>query len=257
MTVELVEALGGRFLGRRLTVVVAGTTVELDLDGLRAETDAPASSDLFTFWSELPGAREMKRLTRAVTGFPLGGGGAGADTVDRVIVEASDVTIDGHPVGDVVATIGDVRVSYGTAPELVTGPIELRVASSRSHVVAWLARRFTDWEVALAPGGKVAARPPGGRLTALVAPEGLDGDAVVLHVVGVRLLGRDVRLPRRLVRRVVQPLPALPKDLVLVGARVGDPELDIQLHHPGLRLPIRPEHLRAAVREGVGLLRFG
>ena len=173
-----------------------------------------------------------------------------------MFIDASEVTIDEHAVGAVHAVVRDVRITYGTATEVVTGSIDLQVRSTRQHVVDWLSRAFGDWEIALADGGLVAARPPGRRLTGLVQPEGVDGNDAVLHVVGVRVLGRDVRLPKRFVRRVVQPLPPLPQDLELGLTQIGDPDIEVALGHPGLRLPVRPEHLRAAVREGVSLLRL-
>lgn len=255
MAVELLEAVSGRFLGRNLTVEVGGTKVALHLDDVRAETDAPASSDLSVWWLARSAARQAARWNPALSGrAPQEERGT---SIDRVLIEASSASIDDHLVGDVVATAQDVRMDYGTTTEIVIGPVELEVHSTRQHVVDWLARVVAGWQVALAENGLVAARPPGRRLTLLVRPDGVKGNAAVLDVVGISALGRQFALPRRLVRRIVHPLPTLPNGLELVSVALNGEAVDVCFQHPGLRLPIRPEHVRAAVREGVASLRLG
>lgn len=90
----------------------------------------------------------------------------------------------------------------------------------------------------------------------LVRPVSVDAAAATLDVVGVRVVGRAVTIPRRFVRRVVQPLPDLPSDLELIQVRLRGDLVEVSLRSAGLRLPIRPEHVRSAVREGVALLRM-
>jgi hypothetical protein len=89
------------------------------------------------------------------------------------------------------------------------------------------------------------------RFTLLTRPELLEGRNLRVVIVGVVLFGRDVKFPRRFWRERTLELPAPSAELDLVGARIDGDELHVQLRHDGIRQVVRPEHIRAAVREGV------
>jgi hypothetical protein len=108
-----------------------------------------------------------------------------------------------------------------------------------------------EWRVQVWDNDLVAVRHRDWRFTLLVSPQAIAGTNVDVDVVGVVLFGRSVRLPRRFVQHRTYELPAPSDELELVGARVDGDDIYVQLRHAGIRQAVRPDHIRAAVREGV------
>jgi hypothetical protein len=254
MLVELLEAVAGRYLGKELVLDVRGRRVTLVLGEIRIEAaDARTLMDPFTWWADLPGSREMLRWTRRLPG--IGGGDPEPPPVlDKVHIESSAVAIDEHPVGDVAATVDTVRLDYGRATELVTGPVELDVHTDRGTVVAWVSRSLPDWQVRLLTDDLLTVRHRDWKFTVVARPRLVSDRQVQIDAVGVLLFGRRLMLPRFLVRQRTYDLPAGSDELELIDATLAGDDVHVRFRHPGIRQPVRPDHLRAAVREGVAQL---
>lgn len=248
MLVELVEAVAGRFLGRELTMEVGGRKVTLTLGQVRVERSAGGQPS--AWWDDLPGSREMRRWTRLVTRAPSN---QGAD-LERVHVESSHVLLDGGAIGDVAADIDGVRLDYGNPAMLVTGPVDLEVRTAGATIVEWVERALPEWTVQRRDADLFAVRHRDWRFTVLARPDTVAGRSLHLDIVGVVVLGRDVKFPRRMVRSRTIELPPLGDELELIGARVDGDAIFVTLRHAGVRQPVRPEHLRAAIREGAAYL---
>ncbi|MET0902216.1 MAG: hypothetical protein ABWZ52_03160 [Acidimicrobiales bacterium] len=254
MVVELLEAIAGRFTGQQLTLDVRGHRLTLVLDGVRVEGGEAPASDPLTWWLDLPAGREARRWSRAMTGRPAADEPPPPADIERVFISSSGLAIDDRPVGDVDATVDSVRLELGAVTELVTGRVDLEVRTTRRTVLDWINRSVTQWELRPAAGDLIVVRHdrwPGALLArpAAVTPRGVDVD-----IVGVRVLERDVRLPARFVRHRRYELPRLSDGLVVDAIDVDAEAVTVRLGHPGIRQPVRPEHLRTAVREGVARL---
>jgi hypothetical protein len=229
MLVELLEAIAGRFVGKELTVEVQGKRLSLTLGAVKVETTDPTPQtsglDPFEWWKDLPGSREMRRWTSAMTGMPVAEDAV--PKIERVVIDSRSVRIDERPVGEVVATVDTLRLEYGRATELVTGSVDLDVHTRRQTVLEWVERDQPKWNLRLYTDDLVAVDRSNWPFTALVRPTILEGVQVRLDIVGVVLFGRTFMLPDH---------------------------VHIHLRHAGLRQPIHPEHIRNAVREGVSRL---
>jgi hypothetical protein len=247
--VELLEAVAGRFTGRELTMQVRAHAVRLRVNAVRVEArEVPdAVEDPLGWWAETSGVSEFVRWSRRVIGFD---DADDAPPIDVVALDATDVHIDGLLVGSVAAHVGGVRLDPGvSAPELVTGPIELDVQTTRARVVDWLRREFPAWDIEQRLDGLIALRLPRRRIRVLVRPT-VHGRTVRIETVGVVVLRRRVRLPRMLVRTRVYALPPLDPSLELVDVRVTGDDVALRLRHEGIRQPLRLDALRTAIRDG-------
>ena len=227
---EVLEAMAGRFAGRRLRFEIKGRSVRMTLDGVRIDPGAdgaPATGD---------GAERTDRL---------------ADAPELVVVDASEVVIDDEHLGSVSATVAQPRIELGSVTEVVTGPVDLAVTTNRIAVVHYLRQSMPDWRIEPRDGDLVAVRPPKGRITALVRPELAGRLTVRAHVVGLVLFQRDVSLPRLFRRVRTFEIPWTETDLELVEAALDGDEVKVTLRHQGIRHPIRLEDLRTAVRDGL------
>jgi hypothetical protein len=257
MLVELLEAIAGRFVGKELTVEVQGKRLSLTLGAVKVETTDPTPQtsglDPFEWWKDLPGSREMRRWTSAMTGMPVADEDA-VPKIERVVIDSRSVRIDERPVGEVVATVDTLRLEYGRATELVTGSVDLDVHTRRQTVLEWVERDQPKWNLRLYTDDLVAVDRSNWPFTALVRPTILEGVQVRLDIVGVVLFGRTFMLPGRFVRTRMLEIPAPADDMDLVDASLEGDDVHIHLRHAGLRQPIHPEHIRNAVREGVSRL---
>jgi hypothetical protein len=257
MLVELLEAVAGRFAGKQLTLDVRGKRLALTLGAVKVETNEPAAQtsafDPFNWWKDLPGSREMRRWTSAMTGLPVSDEDAPPD-IERVVIDSRSVSIDDRPVGEVTATVDTVRLEYGRVTELVTGPVDLDVHTSRQTVLEWVERYEPQWNVRIHADDLVAVDKSNWPITALVRPTVVDGVQVRLDVVGVLVFGRTFMLPRRFVRTRVLDIPAQADDMEFVDASLDGDDVHVHLRHAGVRQPIHPDHIRNAVREGVSRL---
>jgi hypothetical protein len=230
---ELLESMAGRFAGRRLRFELAGRSVRLTLDDVRIDPgpdgkDAPAAPD---------GADATPRQLD--------------DAPERVVIDVSEVVIDEAHVGTVSAVVLRPRLEFEGTAEVVTGPVDLAVATTRAAVVQYLRGTMPDWRMQPRAGDLVAIRPPKRRLTVLIRPE-LDGPRTVrAHVVGVLLFQREVSIPRpfRPVRKF--EIPWTETELELVETTLDGDEVRVTLRHTGIRHAVRLEDLRTAVRDGV------
>jgi hypothetical protein len=253
MLVELLEAMAGRFLGRHLTLDVRGKRVDFTLGQVRVQTDQPTSSyNPMTWWAETPAARGMLQLTRKLAGGEVPDNPL-EPSVERVQVDTSAVSIDEHVVGDVAATVDGVRLELGATSELVTGPLDLEVCATRATALEWIRRALPEWDLRLKTDGLIAGRYREWRwpITLVGRPAVVDTQTVRVDVVAIELLKRTVRLPRRLVRHRTFDLPAPSPELELTDLQLEDDVVRVRLRHAGVRQPVRPEHLRAAIREGL------
>lgn len=250
MVVELLEAVAGRFTGQLLTLDLRGHQVTLVLDGVRVAGGEAPSPDPFTWWLDLPASREARRWRRVMTGQPAAEDPPPTE-LERVLITSSDLSIDGRTVGDLDATVEAVRLELGVVSELVTGQVDLEIRTSRRVVLDWINRTSPQWVLRPGTDDVVMVRHERWPATLLMRPTDATPTAVEADVVGVRLFDREVRLPARLVRRVRYALPPLSGELVVDAIEVGAEQIVINLRHPGIRQPVRPEHIRAAVREGV------
>jgi hypothetical protein len=227
---ELLEAMAGRFAGRRLKFEVRGRTLRMTLDGVRidpGEADPPAVGD---------GAAPTDHLS---------------DAPEQVVVDASEVVIDDEHLGSVSATVAQPRIELGNVTEVVTGAIDLAVSTTRTAVVHYLRQSMPDWRMDPRDGDLVAIRPPNGHVTALVRPEIAGRLTVRAHIVGLVLFRRDFSIPRPFRRVRTFEIPWTETDLELVDAVVDGDDVKVTLRHAGIRHPIRLEDLRTAVRDGV------
>jgi len=195
----------------------------------------------------------MRRWTSAMTGLPVSDEGAPPD-IERVVIDSRSVSIDDHPVGEVTATVDTVRLEYGRVTELVTGPVDLDVHTSRQTVLEWVERYESQWNVRIHTDDLVAVDKSNWPVTALVRPAVVEAVHVRLDVVGVLVFGRTFMLPRRFVRTRVLDIPTQGDDMELVDASLDGDDVHVHLRHAGVRQPIHPDHIRNAVREGVSRL---
>ena len=122
---------------------------------------------------------------------------------------------------------------------------------TRDHVIDWVRRTRPDWSIETRADDLLAVRPPRRRVTLLLRPTLLPRGGMRVDMVGVIVLGRDVRLPRRFARVHVYPYPELDPDLRIVDARDDGDAVLLQLRHTGIRQPLRVDHLRAVIRDGI------
>jgi hypothetical protein len=258
MLAELLEAIAGRYAGRRLSIDIRGKQLTLILGAVKVETGSPATHtmplDPFNWWNELPGSREMRRWASAVTGIPVADHDDTPPDIERVVIDSQSVSIDDHPVGEVTAIVDTVRLEYGRVTELVTGPVDLDLHTSRQIVLEWVQRLEPDWNVRAHTGDLLAVDRSNWPITALVRPTVIEGTRVRMDILGVLVFGRTFMLPRRLVRARVLDIPAPADDMELVDASLEGDDVRVHLRHGGLRQPIRPDYIRTAVRDGVSRL---
>ncbi len=257
--VELLEAIAGRFTGHELTVRMRARGVRLRLDDVRvrARETPDVTTDPIGWFRETSGVRELVRWTRRAVGLTAAGEPADVAPVDLVALDATDVEIDGLAVGRVAARVVGVRLEPKLPlPELVTGPIELDVHTTRERLLAWV-RRDLGWDVAGWRDGLVALRlskPRPLRSVRLLLRPTLRGRVLRTETVGAVVLGRELRFPRRFVtvreRRVTAPDPALE----LVDAVVDGDDVTVRLRHGGVRRALRLDELRAVIRDGATVL---
>jgi hypothetical protein len=247
--VELLDALAGRFTGRELTLEARAHALRLRVNAvrIRARELPNAVDDPLGWWAETTGVREFVRWSRRVIGFD---DADDAPPIDAVTFDATDVHIDGLLVGNVAAHIDGVRLDPGVpTPELVSGPIDLDVHTTRARVVDWLRRELPAWDIQARSGGLLALRPPRRRSRVLVDAT-LHGRGVRIETVGVVVFGREVRLPRMLTRSRVYALPSLDPSLEIVDVSTNGNDVMLRVRHEGIRQPVRLDALRAAIRDG-------
>jgi hypothetical protein len=251
--VEVLEAVAGRFTGRELAVNVREHDVSLRIVDVKvtAREVRSATENPLGWLADTAGVRDLFRWSRSVTRLGKRGDGVGdAPPVESVTLEATDVYLDGSAVGDVSLHVDgmqlDPRVPF---PDVVTGSLELEVRTTRARVVDWLHRVRPDWELQGHAEGLVSVRLPRPRVRMMVRPT-VDTESVRVETVAVVLLGRQVRLPRFLVRTREFPLPALDPSVELVDVAIADDDVVFRFRHEGVRQAINLDVLRAAVRDG-------
>lgn len=231
---ELLEAMAGRFAGRRLRFELEGRALRMTLDDVRID----------------PGAAGTDGTAVAPDGEGAAPGRL-SDAPERVVIDVSEVVIDDDHVGTVSAVVIQPRLEFEGRTEVVTGPVDLAVVTTRSSVVQYLRPKMPGWRMEPRAGDLVAIRPPKKRLTVLVRPE-LDGTRTVrAHVVGVLLFQREVSLPRPFRPVRTFEIPWTETELDLVDTTLDGDEVRVRLRHGGIRHPVRIEDLRTAVRDGV------
>jgi hypothetical protein len=247
--VELLEAVAGRFTDRELSLQFRTHAVRLRVDAVqvRGRPDPSAVDDPFRWVVERSGVSDLVRWGRGVIGF---GAGQAAPPVEAVEFDASEVHVDDLFVGNVEVRVDGMRLDAGVPyPEVVTGPIELEVRTTRGRVIEWLRRAYPAWDLQLRPDGLVALSVPGRRWRMLVRPT-VDAHTLRTEIVGVLVLRRAVRLPRFLVRTRVDALPPLDPSVELLDVQIAGDDVTLRVRHDGLRQTVRLDALRAAVREG-------
>ena len=266
---DLIAAIAGRFAGRALTIDVGGHPVELVLEAVAVDDppdgqpgcepavktaaasrwpwpipSPPASlPDVFGWWRDamriprpsLPRAPKLQRALR------------------HVRVDATDVRVEGALVGAVSATAEQVRIEPGRQPQLVTGPVDLVVRSTRAAVAAFLSRRDPRRRFDPRADGLVRISQPGRRIALIVRPQ-VTGRLVHVDVVGIAVFGRELAIPKRLVRRRTFRIPPLAEGVELVDVEERDGVVLARLRHPGVREPIPLDRVREAIRAGAARL---
>jgi hypothetical protein len=247
--VELLEAVAGRFTGREVALQMRGRAIRLRMNGVRIRTrDMPnAVEDPVRWWAETTGVGELFRWSLRAIGLD---DARAAPPVETVALDATDVTIDGLSVGSVAAVVDGVRLDPAVpVPELVTGPIELDVRTTRASVVDWIRRVAPAWNIEPFPHGLLAVRVPRRHVRVLIRPT-LLGRFVGIEPVGIIVFGLAVRLPRVLARTRVRPLPPLDASLEIVDTSVDGDEVTLRLRHHGIRQPLHLDAMRRAITDG-------
>jgi hypothetical protein len=196
----------------------------------------------------VPATRTVRRWTRALTGDAAQ---AEPDaTVERVRVDTTGVAIDAQPVGDVTATIDGVHLEFGATSEIVTGRVDLEVRASRTTAFGWLRAALPEWDLRLLPGGLIAGRSWRWPVALVGRPELTDPHTVRVHVVGVEIAGRSIRLPKWFARDRTFELPQS-AEFDVIDVRLDDECVILELRHEGVRQVVKPAHVRAAIRDGM------
>jgi hypothetical protein len=246
--VGLVEAVAGRFTGRELTLEVRSHAVRILLHEVqvRARRLPNAFTDPIQWWAEVSGVNDLLRWSRRA----LGRHDDVDAPIDEVALDATDVEVDGLPVGRVQALVDGLRLDPGMPlPELVTGSIELDVRTTWAHVVTWVRREYPDWDLEASPGGLVSLRVPRWRVRLLLRPV-LHGTRLRVETTGLVLFGRVLRIPRRFARVQERDLRFLVPELELIDARAEGDDISLSLRHGGIHQPMRLDAVRTAIRDG-------
>jgi hypothetical protein len=252
--VELLEAVAGRFTDRDLSVNVREHDIGLRVTDvrIRAREARSAADNPLGWFADTAGVRELFRWSRSV--MKRGDGIGDVPPVEAVSVEATDVVLDGARVGDVSLHVDgmqlDPRVPF---PDVVTGPLELEVRTTRARVVDWVRGRWPDAQLRGHADGLVSLVLPRPRVRMVVRPT-VDTESVTVETVAVILLGRQLRLPRFLVRTRVYPLPRLDPEVELVDVAIDGDDVMFRFRHAGVRQSINLDVLRSAIRDGASKL---
>ncbi len=247
--VELVEAVAGRFTGRELTLNVRAHAVRLRVAAVRVRERAVPSAveDPLRWWAETSGMNEFVRWSRRVVGLDDADDAA---PVDALVLDATDVHLDGLPVGRVAVQVDGMRLEPGLPlPTLVTGPIEFDVHTTREQIIDWVRREVPAWGIEPRPDGFIALRMPRRRVRVLVRATP-SASGLRIDTVGVLVFRRELRFPRRLIRTRVHTLPPLDPALEIVGVTVDGDDVSLRVRHEGIRQPLRLDALRTAIRDG-------
>ena len=246
---ELLEAVAGRFTGRELTFQVRGHVVRGHIDAVQVSgraSPAPAD-DPFGWLADATRLRDVVQWTRGIFGI---GEGEAAPPIDAVELDATVVHVDELPVGTVAVRVDGVRLEPTVPfPELVTGSITFEVHATRADVLRWIHRFFPDWDIRPHSDELLVVRGPRWRFPLLVRAS-VDPRTVHTEAVGIVVLGRPFRLPRRLVRTRSFAVPAIDPALELESVRVDGEALALGFRHEGVRQRLHLDALRAAVRDG-------
>jgi hypothetical protein len=254
--IQLLEAVAGRFTGRELSLEIRERPVSLRVDAVRVrrpedEQAAPPGDDPLRWFADAPGVGSLMRWSRGVMRVTPGDDAA---PVDAVEVDASDVHVDGLPVGSAAVRIDGMRLDPRVPlPELVTGAIELDVQTTRLRVVEWLRRQFPNWDIRVRPNDLVTVRLPRPRVRVLLRPT-IEGRTIRVDTIGVVVLGREIRFPRSMVRTRVYELPPLDPSLEVLDVRVEGEDVGVRVRHDGIRRALRLDTVRNAVRDGASKL---
>lgn len=261
---ELLEAIGGEYVGTDLEVQTDANTTRLVLDGIEITPttgprsrprrtiptqlpDAPLLDLAKDLWSIVPGVREVTRAVEQTTAQF----NANLDRLrdaGRVRLDASNVRVSGGELERVTALVDDLRLEPGRTPTLTSGSIQLMVRTTMATAAQWIERALPGTVVRAGNGGRLSVRPAGSPWTFGVEPS-IVGDELRAKVVRVARFGIDIGLPRRFVRTYTAPIPS-PEPLIVVDAELVGDELLVHYRHPGIRHPVEIDRVRELMRRG-------
>jgi hypothetical protein len=215
LLVEIVDGVGGRFRGRRLTLDRIGQAIGLTLD-------------------------EIEVLRRK-----------GSNDVELV---ASDVEWNGVPITSASVHASNVSFELGATTTLTAEVVDVDGQADPPAAIAWLSSLIgDDWLLDVSQAGLVEARRPGGAFTFLVAAAA-QSSAVNVELREIRWRQLRLVVPRWLRLERTRPLPSLPRDIEVVSAGWQDGSVRFRLRVPRLRQPFGLDGLRKAIMGGVSHL---
>jgi len=209
---DIVEGIGGRFLGRRLTLDRIGNGVALTLE-------------------------EIEVLRRK-----------GWHDVELV---ASDVVWSGARITSVSVHASNVSLELGATTTLTSDIVEVEGKTDPPAAIAWLSTLLDDeWRLDVSQTGLVDARRPSGEVVLLLAAE-VHHSEVNIELRAIRWRRLHLVIPRWLRLQRSRRLPPLPRDVEVVYAGLEDGTVSFRLRVPRLREPFELNGIRKAILDGI------
>ena len=227
---DLVDIVVSRFTGRSLELDLQTHTARFVLDSLALDPPEDGS--------------DARSRASAPSSNAVGG-----DSLHGVLREA---TWDDHQFERVDIEVAEVWLDMTTPPTLVTSPIDIVVAMRDEEAARWLESAKPGWSIRPLGSGRVMARP--NRWIGLITRPTVKAGSVHIDVEAIDVLGRRVKLPRAIARRVARTVDVRTALELRAGDYTGE-LVSVTLRQPGVRRQIGLKEIRDALRGGLNRFR--